>query len=142
MDNVKFEFIFGKPPEGHFGRWVEGSVGNSTSGTLLVAKLWYAVPGPGYGCHPVELDVPGAFQPAVFASFLKAVSTGRFATATRELVLLKSEGLGTKTSDEILSSIADQGQDRVPGGLTHEQMTSIAARLERVRHMEILGRFA
>jgi hypothetical protein len=142
MDNVKFEFIFGKPPEGHFGRWVEGSVAVSTSGTLFVAKLRYAVRGPGYGCHPVELDVPGAFQPAAFASFLNAVSTGRFATATRELVLLESEGLGTKTSDEILSSIADQGEDGVHSGLTPEKMTSVAARLERVRHMEILGRFA
>jgi len=140
VDNVKFDYVFGKPAEGQFGQWAEGNVARSPDGHLFVAHLWYFAPGAVFGCHRIDLDVAGPFHTTAFASFLDNIGKGRFETATHELNLNDVEGLDAERSNQISSILARRGQGAAVGGLDREQIASLTAKLEQVRRRELLGR--
>ena len=139
MDNVKFNYVFGKPAEGQFGRWAEGNVVRSPEGHRLVAHLFYMGPGPTSGCQSFELDVPGPFSASAFASFLRTIDRGRFATATQELILTEADGLDPGTRDEISRALPEGRQRRLEGELAPEQFAALAAKLEQAQRRELLG---
>ena len=136
--NPSFDFIFGRPANEGPGRWVEGSVTGNGCGYKFTARLMLRR-GATLSCQTVWLEIDRPFAASDFAAYLRLVSTGPFATATRVCGLYETKGVDPEAAAAIFEATAKWvdpwDQETLP---LLEELALLGDKLEQARKRESL----